>query len=117
LMQIIPPTGEMIARKLKVPDFDPEDLFETEKNITFGAWYLHNLMKRSEGDLVRLFSSYNAGERRSKEWWKRFKHLDVDERIESITFRETRGYVKKVLRNLENYKRLYEKKKFEVQSD
>ncbi len=112
LMQIIPPTGEMIARKLKVPDFDPEDLFETEKNIAFGAWYLHNLMRRSEGDLVRLFSSYNAGESRSREWWERFNHLDVDERIESITFRETRGYVKKVLRNLENYKRIYEKSSF-----
>jgi soluble lytic murein transglycosylase len=66
-------------------------------------------MKRSNGDLVRVLSSYNAGESRSDDWWNRFKHLDVDERIESITFRETRGYVKKVLRNLENYKRLYER--------
>lgn len=107
LMQIIPPTGRMIAGKLGVDDFDPGNLFEPETNIAFGVWYLQYLMKRSDGDLVRVLGSYNAGEKRSDRWWDRFKHLEIDERIESITFRETRGYVKKVLRNLENYKRLY----------
>ncbi len=117
LMQIIPPTGEEIARQLEVADFTPEALFDPEKNIAFGAWYLKTLMKRSNGDLVRVLSSYNAGESRSDDWWDRFKHLDVDERIESITFRETRGYVKKVLKNLENYKRLYERHSRIVEND
>ncbi len=107
LMQIIPPTGRSIARQLGVSDFNPEMLFDPKQNIAFGVWYLKQLMKRSEGDLVRVLASYNAGESRSDMWWNRHKHLEMDERIESITFRETRGYVKKVLRNLENYRRLY----------
>ena len=107
LMQIIPPTGKMIASKLGVNGFSPNNLFDPKTNIDFGVWYLKSLMDRSDGDLVRVLSSYNAGEKRSDLWWKRTKHLDMDERIESITFRETRNYVKRVLRNLENYKRLY----------
>ncbi|NOY53990.1 MAG: transglycosylase SLT domain-containing protein [Deltaproteobacteria bacterium] len=107
LMQIIPPTGELIARDLGVETFTPESLLDPETNIAFGVRYLNNLIQRSGGDLVRVFSSYNAGERPSDRWWEKTKDLDVDERIESIPFRETRGYVKRVLRNLENYKRLY----------
>jgi soluble lytic murein transglycosylase len=107
LMQIIPPTGRMIASRLGVNDFSPEALFDPDTNIGFGVWYLQNLIERSDGDLVRVLSSYNAGEKRSDLWWNRTKHLDVDERIESISFRETRNYVKRVLRNLENYRRLY----------
>ncbi len=107
LMQIIPPTGETIARNLGIEAFAPESLLEPETNIAFGIWYLNSLIERSKGDLVRVFSSYNAGESRSDRWWKRTGDLEIDERIESIPFRETRGYVKRVLRNLENYKRLY----------
>ncbi len=107
LMQIIPPTGQRIARQMGVPDFTPEMLFNPKTNIAFGVWYLKKLMQRSDGDLVRVLSSYNAGESRADMWWRRHKHLELDERIESITFRETRGYVKRVLRNLENYRRLY----------
>lgn len=108
LMQIIPSTAETIARELAMQGFTPDSLFHSETNITFGSWYLSSLMKRSEGDLVRLLSSYNAGESQSDRWWDQNKHLALDERIESITYRETKGYVKKVLRNLENYKRLYQ---------
>jgi len=107
LMQIIPPTGETIARNLGVEAFTPEALNDPETNVAFGSWYLHSLIQRSDGDLVRVLASYNAGESRSDRWWEKTRDLDIDERIESIPFRETRGYVKKVLRNLENYKRLY----------
>ena len=108
LMQIIPSTGRTIARHLGITDFTPESLYEPETNITLGIRYLTDLMTRSGGDLVRVLCSYNAGEIRSDQWWDLYKELDVDERIESITFRETRDYVKKVLNHLEIYRRLYE---------
>jgi len=107
LMQIIPPTGKRIAENLSVDGFTPDDLYEPYMNLTFGAWYLKSLLDRFDGDLIRVFAGYNAGAARADEWWERDKGLEADERIESIPFRETRGYVKKVLRNLENYRRLY----------
>ena len=107
LMQIIPSTGRTIARRLGITDFNPDNLYDPGTNITLGIKYLTDLMDRSDGDLVRVLCSYNAGETRSDQWWEQYKDLDVDERIESISFRETRDYVKKVLNHLEIYRRLY----------
>jgi len=42
-----------------------------------------------------------------KRWQKAFGGLPQDEFIESIPFKETREYVKKVLSNMELYQRLY----------
>lgn len=107
LMQIIPSTGRTIARRLGITNFDPDNLYDPGINITLGIKYLTDLMNRSDGDMVRVLCSYNAGETRSDQWWEQYKNLDVDERIESISFRETRDYVKKVLNHLEIYRRLY----------
>jgi len=108
LMQIIPSTGRVIARNLGIKDFTPENLYDPETNIIMGIRYLTDLKDRSNGDLVRVLCSYNAGESRSDQWWDLYQQLDADERIESITFRETRDYVKRVLNNMEIYRRLYE---------
>ena len=41
-------------------------------------------------------------------WRTRFPYAEADEFVENISYRETRDYVKKVLRNYRTYRRLYE---------
>ena len=54
-----------------------------------------------------VLASYNAGERAADRWKERLAGLEEDEFIEQISYRETRNYVKKILRNYRNYRRLY----------
>ena len=110
LMQVIPPTGEKIAEHLEFEDFDPDLLNKPEVNIRFGAWYLSQLLEKYSGQLIPTICSYNAGPKAVTNWLDRFPELANDEFIEEIPYKETRGYVKRVLGNLAVYQMLYEGK-------
>jgi soluble lytic murein transglycosylase len=108
VMQVMPTTGEWIARMNGIRDFDRAKLFEADMNITIGAWYLSHLMKRFRSDLVLVSAAYNAGPEAVAGWSGRNgASSDADAFVETIPFMETRGYVKKVLRNYAEYKRIY----------
>jgi soluble lytic murein transglycosylase len=106
LMQIIPSTGSRIASELGIDNFDETILKEPETNISFGIYYLSELLNRFNGDLIMTIAGYNAGENRVDSWWNRikFNNMEQDEIIEMIPYKETRDYVKLVLRNIKNYK-------------
>ncbi len=124
LMQLIPKTGERIYKMIGGGEFKNEILFEPEINIEMGVRYLTELIKIYEGNpsldtghaLILSLATYNAGPSAVKIWMEKFGALPPDEFIEKITYPETRGYVKKVLRNYWNYKRLYEMQNTEVRS-
>ena len=61
LMQIIPPTGDRIARKLGSVAFQPEDLLNPDLNIRFGTYYLKYLLERFKGSSALAIAAYNAG--------------------------------------------------------
>jgi soluble lytic murein transglycosylase len=107
LMQIIPPTGKYIAEQVNFKGFSPNLLYEPEINIAFGTWYLTYLLDRFNGNIFKAVAGYNAGPGAIERWWKDFEHLDADEIVENIPFRETRNYVKLVLRNWNVYRRIY----------
>ena len=108
VMQVMPATGEWIARMSGIRDFDRARLFEADMNITIGAWYLNHLMKRFRNDLVLVSAAYNAGPEVVAGWsGRKGAASDPDAFVETIPFMETRGYVKKVLRNYAEYKRIY----------
>ena len=124
LMQLIPKTGERIYRTKWGGEFKNEVLFEPEINIEMGIHYLSELLQtyksnpsiNSRQALILTLATYNAGPTAVKTWIEKFGTLPEDEFIEKITYPETRGYVKKVLRNYENYKRLYKMQNTEVRS-
>ena len=70
------------------------------------GYYLSKLLKDFDGDLIRVIASYNAGPHNVRKWNKRFKDYDTDEYVESIPFKETHGYVKRVLRSFYIYQKL-----------
>ncbi|MGH7804137.1 MAG: hypothetical protein ACREQJ_07295, partial [Candidatus Binatia bacterium] len=57
--------------------------------------------------VVSALAAYNAGENAVAKWQQRYPGLEEDEFVESISYRETRNYVKKVLQNRRLYRTLY----------
>jgi soluble lytic murein transglycosylase len=104
LMQLLPQTAARVASKGRV---DPAVLFEPETNIELGTHYLNGLLSRFGGDVLKAVAAYNGGEAAVQKWEQRFSGLEADEFIESITYRETRDYVKRVISNYRAYEQLY----------
>ena len=107
LMQLLLPTAQRVAPKAGIRNVELDDLFRPATNIRLGIAYLNSLSRRFKGSEVLMLASYNAGERAAERWQERLAGLDDDEFIEQISYRETRNYVKKILRNYRNYRRLY----------
>jgi soluble lytic murein transglycosylase len=82
-------------------------LMEPEFNINAGTSYLQQLLQRFDGNQVMAIAAYNAGENAVDKWRARYGGLESDEFVESLSFRETRNYVKLVLRNYRTYRRVY----------
>ncbi len=60
LMQIMPATGEMLAREVGIPWTGPDMLFEPELNLRLGTRYLSHLHARY-GDWTQALAAYNWG--------------------------------------------------------
>jgi len=108
LLQIMPPTGERLARSLGHEDLSADDLFEPEINIRLGSHYLDQLSRQFGGQLSAAIASYNAGPDKVSEWVTEHRDLDGDDEwVEAIPYSQTRAYVKRVLRSLHAYRVLY----------
>ncbi|MDJ0789930.1 MAG: lytic transglycosylase domain-containing protein, partial [Myxococcota bacterium] len=107
LVQIMPTTGTHLARLLSWPQFDPDQLFDPETNLTLGARYLRNLLEEFDGRAAAAVAAYNAGENAVARWIDRNGGLEEDEWVEAIPYDQTRSYVRRVLRSLHVYRTLY----------
>jgi len=106
LMQIIFPTGEWIAQKLNIEDFNDDMLFNPEINIDFGCWYINYLKERFLNDPILVISGYNAGQGITSKWLKQYDRSDLDNFVENVPYPETREHIKKVMKSYQMYKRL-----------
>ncbi|MFA4885865.1 MAG: lytic transglycosylase domain-containing protein, partial [Desulfotomaculaceae bacterium] len=59
LMQIMPDTGQWVAWQLGSQAFNPDQLFDPETNIRFGAWYIADLKTEFHDDIVLVLAAYN----------------------------------------------------------
>ena len=106
LMQIMPKTGKHIAQKYKIKNYSQKRLFDPYFNIQLGIKYVSEVKKKYFPDsIINILASYNAGPTAMFKWNKKYGHIkDEDEFIEKIPYKETRRYVKKVLRSYWIYK-------------
>lgn len=104
LMQIMPATATNIAQKLGIKDYS---LTDAPTNIRMGTWYLAHTHETFNGNSLFAIASYNAGAGPALRWQKQFAGLPMDAMAESITYPETRDYVKKVFTGYWIYERLY----------
>jgi soluble lytic murein transglycosylase len=107
LMQIMPTTGERLARVSGRMPFERDDLLEPTTNVALGTWYLGELDARFPGRLSAAIASYNAGPEAVSSWLDEDPSLADDEWVEAIPYDQTRQYVKRVLRSLHAYRVLY----------
>lgn len=108
LTQIMPSTGRGIARNLGIRPYNTSRLFEPELNVRMGTYYLSTQLQNFKGDKHLALAAYNGGSGNVRRWIKKNGFSDIDEFVENIPYRETRGYVKKVLESYWQYKRIYE---------
>ena len=107
LMQLLPTTATRVARSMRTKLPNQNDLKKPEVNIQLGVKYLSGLLNDFEDNIIFALASYNAGPGKVKQWMEIRSHLKPLEFMESIPYKETRNYVKKVLRNYVIYKTLY----------
>jgi soluble lytic murein transglycosylase len=107
LMQLLPTTATRAASQLGLAAPQPDGLFEANLNLKLGIQHLKELLQLYSGDRVKAIAAYNAGQSAVARWEKQISTDDPEEFIERIPYGETRLYVKLVLRNHLNYRRLY----------
>ncbi|MEA5002769.1 MAG: lytic transglycosylase domain-containing protein [Christensenella sp.] len=107
LMQVMPETGEWVAGKLGLEGFNKEMLLDPETNIEMGCWYLGFLKERFPNEEA-VMAAYNAGHGRVQEWLDDAQYSTDGTTLDSIPFKETENYVKKVTNAYEKYKEHYE---------
>lgn len=108
LMQLLVPTAQMTARKNGVTAriTTGSDLFQPALNIELGTAYMRENLDKY-GRIEYMAVAYNAGPGRVVTWRKTLP-LEIDEFVEAIPFKETKGYVQGVIRNSAQYRRLYD---------
>jgi len=104
LMQVMPDTAAWIAKQISLPSYR---LNYPDDNIKLGTWYLDYTHREYSNNSMLAVASYNAGSGAVANWVRRNPNMDVDEFIEAIPYKETRGYVKSVFGNYWNYLRIY----------
>jgi soluble lytic murein transglycosylase len=98
LMQVLPETGEFIARSTGGDEFVAADLRDPDINVRYGTWLLDNLRDRYGGDVATALAAYHAGPGNVDSWRRDGS---------GIKFPETRAYVGEVERVRRIYARAY----------
>ena len=107
LMQLMPETAEWIAGQLGERDFSLQKLHEPEMNIRYGTWYLAQLEREFDSNLVLTLAAYNAGRGIVHEWIEENDWPPNFKDVSSIPYPETRFYVERVLKDKKHYEALY----------
>jgi soluble lytic murein transglycosylase len=106
LLQIIPPTGRRLAKRIGMRNFTARSLENPEINARLGTQYFGDMVKEFGGYHFAL-AGYNAGEHRVRRWNEEAPGLPQDEWIDNIPYPETQNYVKRILGTADDYRRLY----------
>ena len=107
LSQLMPATAQRVAAWVGV-SVNSTTIFDPSTNLRIGSKYLGYLHGYFNGNPFLAVAAYNAGEGNVGKWLKSKGNLPTDMFIESIPFRETRHYVKRVLGTYQAYHLLYD---------
>jgi len=106
LMQIMPSTGEWIARQLNIEGFSTEMLKNEDVNIEMGCWYL-NYLRSQLKHTNEVLAAYNGGIGNVFKWLQDPRYSKDGEVINTIPFKETVSYIEKVVVVYNEYIDLY----------
>lgn len=114
LMQLMPATAYYESKKIRgtFPRINKsrsgikKELFNAKTNLVLGVHHVYRLLKEYKNPILVL-TSYNASPSATRKWVNNISLLDNLSFIEQIPYKETRNYVKLVLRNYFYYKKWY----------
>ncbi len=107
LMQIMPTTGDFLAKREGIEKFDKDLLYNAYLNIRLGVRYLNDLSVEHKNDYIGILGEYNAGPAPANRWLASHGSFPWDTRVEEISYWETRDYVKRVMGNYWTYREIY----------
>jgi len=107
LLQIMPATGDFLAKREGVQNYDKDLLYNAYLNIRLGVRYLNDLYTEHKQDYIGVLGEYNAGPAPANRWIANYGSLPWDIRVEEVSYWETRDYVKRVMGNYWTYKEIY----------
>jgi soluble lytic murein transglycosylase len=111
LMQLMPGTARLVARKLGLTDFSPAQVHDLDMNLKLGTAYLRMVLDDLDNQPVLAVAAYNAGPNRARAWRATLlRPVEGAIFTETIPFAETRGYVKNVMSNTVDYALMFEGK-------
>lgn len=97
LMQLMPGTARLTSKSLGIRYPGKPRLLQAEDNIHIGTAYLRKMLDRYNDSPVLAAAAYNAGPHRVSRWLPREHTLPAALWLLRIPFRETHGYVQRVL--------------------
>ncbi len=107
VVQLMPTTASDVSRWYGLPRLTEEDYFDPARSVPYGALYIDRQVRDFAGQYPLFLAAYNAGPGNATRWvgMHGWNPDDPELYIEQITYRETRMYVKKVLRSAWIYER------------
>lgn len=109
LMQIIESTANEVCEKIDYKLENVEELKDPETNIMIGTKYFSYLLNQFNQNEKLAIISYNAGIGKVNQWIEEGTINADGTNLENVPYKETNNYLRKVLREYEVYKELYEK--------
>jgi soluble lytic murein transglycosylase len=106
LGQVMPATGEGIARSLNMDDFVLDDLYRPAVSVRFGAYYLAVQLGRFDNQILFALAAYNGGPGNTLHWLEAGGD-DLDLFVEVITASQSRIYLQRVYEQYIMYESLY----------
>jgi soluble lytic murein transglycosylase len=97
LMQLMPATGASTAREFRIPYRSSDSLLDPQTNILLGTRYLGKMQSIFGNHQVLSTAAYNAGPSRISSWLPVGDEIAAELWIETLPYRETRKYVRRVL--------------------
>ena len=110
LMQVSEKAANEWARENKIDNFRVEELFDPQKNLDAGAWYLQRAWQHWEQEpdpLPFALAEYNAGASRAQRWagGEQAPAMTAKAFLSNIDFPNTRKYVDSIIARYQFYKR------------
>ena len=97
LMQLLPATARMEAKKRGMRYPGDAGLFDARDNLALGIAHLASMLEKHGGQPFLATAAYNAGPTPVARWLAQRPPQDIDLWIETIPYRETREYVARIL--------------------
>lgn len=96
LMQLLPSTAQRTAKRIGQAWTNAASLYDPETNLVLGIAHLRHELD-AHGVAYKAIAAYNAGPAPVLRWERDRPDFDPDFWIETVTYRETREYVARVL--------------------